>query len=172
MVHTTISAPQLLVALAGWFFAQPQKKLPKGSFFEVSENTGSYRAESLGLCTLQLFVSTLEEFYSIKDWTTMFCCDNNTALRQYSWSWHKVKPSASYADILWIIHTLKNYLSAKVTHEHVSAHMGRFHIWHRLSSTPQSSVKISSKQNYSPLVYLHIEVNATKRVLIVPKSQC
>ncbi len=56
-----------------------------GSFWERSEGASLYRAELLGLCALHTLAKALEEYYQIKKWTSVMCCNNEKALEMSSY---------------------------------------------------------------------------------------
>ena len=55
-----------LVSGAGWIlYCKRTKQRLYESFFEVSPNAGSYRAELLGLLAIHLLVSVIEQYFGL-----------------------------------------------------------------------------------------------------------
>ncbi len=50
-----------------------------GTFWEQSNSTSAYRAEMLGLCKVHLLAWAVAEYYKVKEWSAMLCCDNKCA---------------------------------------------------------------------------------------------
>ena len=50
------------------------------SFYEISEDAGSYRGEQLGLCAIRHLVVAFCEFYTINDWYTTIDCYTEGAI--------------------------------------------------------------------------------------------
>ena len=70
-----------------------------GSFWEQTIAASLYRVEMLGLYALHLLVRVISEFFHNKDWLTVLCCDNETALAMSSYHLGLFRPSAKCADI-------------------------------------------------------------------------
>jgi hypothetical protein len=47
-----------------------------GNVFEIADNTGAYRGEELGRCTIYHLVEALFLFYKIENWYTTVNCNN------------------------------------------------------------------------------------------------
>jgi hypothetical protein len=61
-----------------------------GTFWEKFNLASLYRAEMLGLCALHLLAWVVAEFYQIKGWSAMLCCDNKRALKLSSHHLHRI----------------------------------------------------------------------------------
>jgi hypothetical protein len=83
-----------------------------GTFWEKSNSASSYRAESLGLCTLHLLARAVVEYYKVKGWTAMLCWDNKRALKLLSHHLRCRRPSAKCADIRYSLKTTKPLLNS------------------------------------------------------------
>ncbi len=119
---------------AGWVvWCKDAQRILRCKFYEVSESASSYRAEQLGICAIHLFITALEEFYTIGPWHGTFCCDNLTALNLASWKIRRIRPGASCADILRSIRSSHNRMQGELTYLHVDGHMDRILLWHQLN---------------------------------------
>ena len=88
------------VSGAGWVIHCTQSKLKlKGSFYERSPDTGSYRGELMGLTALHLMILALEQFYRIPAAKTKVCCDSEGALFKASESSKRVPTGSKHADL-------------------------------------------------------------------------
>ncbi len=104
-----------------------------GIFWERSPAASSYWTEMLGLCALHLIARALSEFYKIKEWKATMECNNKRALEQSSYTCHRIRPSAKYADIQQSLKATKHTFTGKFTYLHVYGHMDKYLLWHQLS---------------------------------------
>jgi hypothetical protein len=66
-----------------------------GTFWGKSNLASSYRAELLGLCALHLLSWALVEYYKVKGWSAVLCCDNKRAHELLSHHQRHIRPSAN-----------------------------------------------------------------------------
>ncbi len=59
-----------------------------GTFWEKSNSASLYRAEMLGLCALHLLARAVVEYYKVKGWSAVLCCDIKHALELSSHHQH------------------------------------------------------------------------------------
>ena len=71
-----------------------------GSFYEISEDAGSYRGKQLGLCTIHHLIKALCNFYKIHDWHTTINCDNVGAIKMSKGNLNRIRTGCSCANIL------------------------------------------------------------------------
>jgi hypothetical protein len=84
----------------GWIIFCTQTGLClTGTFWEKSNLASLYWAEMLGLCALHLFAQAVAEFYKVKKWSALVCCNNKCALELSSHHRRRIRPSAKCADI-------------------------------------------------------------------------
>ena len=89
-----------LVSGAGWIlYCKRTKQQLNESFFEVSPNAGSYRAELLGLLAIDLLVSAIKKYFGLGTSTSVIACDNQGALFKSKEYRRRIPNSASQADI-------------------------------------------------------------------------
>ena len=89
-----------LVSGAGWIlYCRRTKQRLYGSFFEVSPNAGSYRAELLGILVIYLLVFAIEKYFGLGASTAVIACDNQGALFKSKEYRRRIPNSASQVDI-------------------------------------------------------------------------
>ena len=112
------------------------------SFYEVSENANSYRAELLGLYSIHVFVHALSRYFELLDTTTIkLRCDNKGALRTSSRRHKRIRPSSKCADILRCLRTVHENLRVHIHYAYVASHMDDILQWHKLSIEQQLNVQ-------------------------------
>jgi hypothetical protein len=127
-----------VISGVGWIiFCANTGKCLVGSFWEKSLSASSYRAELLGLCSLHLFTLAMSDFYKIKRWMAMLCCNNLHALQLSSHERRCIRPSVTCSDIHRCLCSTKAMLTGHFTYQHVSGHMDRILLWHQLSLVQQ-----------------------------------
>jgi hypothetical protein len=108
-----------------------------GTFWEKSNLASSYRAGLLGLCALHLMARAVVEYYKVKGWSAVLCCNNNHALELLSHHQHCIRPSANCADIRCSLKTTKPLLNSAFQYVHVHGHMDQYLKWEQLTLTQQ-----------------------------------
>jgi hypothetical protein len=108
-----------------------------GTFWEQSNSVSLYRAEMLGLCTLHLLAWAVAEFYKIKGWSAILCCNNKSALKLLSQHLRRIRPSARCADIRRSLKSTKQFLQGVFRYVHVYGHMDRLLKWEQLTLVQQ-----------------------------------
>ena len=69
------------VSRSGWIIVCTTcKRTLWGSFFEVSQSTGSYRGELLGLVAIHTFATAIAQYFSLQAILGEISCDNLAAL--------------------------------------------------------------------------------------------
>ncbi len=119
-----------------YFFTKTGFRLT-GTFWEKSNLTSSYRAELLGLCTLHLLAWVVVEYYKVKGWSAMLCCNNKRALKLSSHHLRCIWPSAKCADICRSLKRTKPLLNGAFQYVHVYRHMDQYLKWEQLTLTQQ-----------------------------------
>ena len=71
-----------------------------GDFYEISEDSGSFRGEQLGLCTIHHLIAALCIFYKTKNWHTTVNYDNEGAINMPERNVRRICQDSSCADIL------------------------------------------------------------------------
>jgi hypothetical protein len=108
-----------------------------GTFWEQSNSASLYRAEMPGLCALHLLAQAVAEFYKIKGWSAILCCNNKRALELSSQHLHCIHPSARCADIPRSLKATKQFLQGVFRYVHVYGHMDRLLKWEQLMLVQQ-----------------------------------
>ncbi len=91
----------------------------------------------LGLCAMHTLAQAIQEFYHLRHWSAIFCCDNKKALNVSHFHLLRIKQSAKCADIHRIFRSMKSHSSGEFTYRHVYGHMDRYLPWESLSLTQQ-----------------------------------
>ena len=103
------------VSGAGWMpYCTKTKNIMTGNVYQMSEDTGSYRGEQLGLCAIHHLIAALCEFYNIHDWYTTINCDNKGAIKMSKRNLRIIHPECSCADILRNLRNTRNKMSANI----------------------------------------------------------
>ena len=127
-----------LISGAGWIlFCTRTKQRLYGSFFEVSPNAGSYRAELLGLLAIHLLASAIEQYFGLSASTAVIACDNKGALFKSKEYRRRIPNSASQADIKRVLRNVKTKLKVSFEYEWVRAHQDDIKLWHQLTLLQQ-----------------------------------
>lgn len=122
--HNPLCAPD--VSGAGWIVKDCTTN-PRWacSFYELSDNANSYRAELLGLYSIHVFIFALSKYFELLQSTTVkIWCDNKGALRTSSWQNKRIRMLSKCADILHCLRSLHNKL-----HQSTSTTVMLQHTW-------------------------------------------
>ncbi len=120
----------------GWNIFLYQNRIPLDRHLLGKNPTWqAHRAELLGLCTLHLLARAVAEYYKVKGWSAMLCCDNKHALELSSHHLHSIWPSAKCADIRRSPKTTKPLLNSAFQYVHVYRHMDQYLKWEQLTLT-------------------------------------
>ena len=104
-----------------------------GNFYDMSENTGSYRREQLGLCEIHHLIAALYEFYNMHNWHTTINCDNEGAIKMSKRNLRRSRPGCSCADILRNPRNTRKEKSVNIKYRHVDGHMDKYLIFCQLT---------------------------------------
>ena len=104
-----------------------------GSFYDISEDTGSYRGEQLGLCAIHHLIAALCTFYNINEWHTTINCDNEGAINMSKGNLRRIHLGSSCADVLTNLWNTRNKLSVNIRYQHVNGHMDKYLLWRQLT---------------------------------------
>ena len=108
------------------------------SFAEWSPAAGLYRAELLGLCSIHLFILTLQQAFCINESAqNKICCDNEKALHKASLRPHRIPAGVKCPDLLRSLRNSGTELTISLQYEHVAAHMDDVLEWSQLSLAQQ-----------------------------------
>ena len=89
------------VSEAGWMaYCTKTDNSTTGNFYEISEDTGCYMGEHLGLCAIHHLITALCNFYNVYDWHTTINCDNEGSIKMSKRNLRRILPGRSCADIL------------------------------------------------------------------------
>ena len=113
-------------------YCKKSDKRLAGKFFEISSNTGSYRAEQLGLCAIYILIAALRVSYEAGEWHTIICCDNQRSVSIAARKLQRIRLAASCANILRSIRSSGNKTKARLIYKHVDGYMDRYLLWHQL----------------------------------------
>jgi hypothetical protein len=108
-----------------------------GTFWEKSNSASLYGAELLGLCALNLLTRAVVEYYKVKGWSAVLCCNNKHALELSSYHLRCIRPSAKCAGICRSLKTTKPLLNGAFQYVHVYGHMDQYLKWEQLMLTQQ-----------------------------------
>jgi hypothetical protein len=108
-----------------------------GTFWEKSISASLFRAKMLDLCTLHHLTQAVVEYYKIKGWSAMLCCDNKRALELSSHHKRRIQPSAKCAGICRSLQTTKQTFKGTFRDVHIYGHMDRYLKWEQLMLTQQ-----------------------------------
>jgi hypothetical protein len=86
---------------------------------------------------MHTLAQAIQEFYHLRHWSAIFCCDNKKALNVSHFHLLRIKQSAKCADIHRIFRSMKSHSSGEFTYRHVYGHMDRYLPWESLSLTQQ-----------------------------------
>jgi len=103
------------VTIAWCFFLYQQKKL-HGYFYQFSPNTGSYRAELLGLLAIHSIMSVIENYFHFPTTYSKTCCDNQGALFKSKDDHQRISTGASQTDIKQVLINVKTKLKVTFTY--------------------------------------------------------
>ena len=109
-----------------------------GSFYEVSNDAGSYRGELLGLHMLHIFLHTIEqEYYKLGPCPVPLWCDNKSALTTVEHPCSKVSMGRKHANILRAVRAV--WSKGRMDHKylHVFAHQDDYTAWENLTMESQ-----------------------------------
>ncbi len=123
---------------AGWVIYCTKTKLRlRGSFFELSADADSYRAEALGLLALHTLLAAFQLFYEFTAASVKLCCDNESALYKSRERRRRIPTGASQADIWRALRNVKLLADTALTYEWVKGHADRYTRWELLSLEEQ-----------------------------------
>jgi len=109
------------VSGAGWMaYCTRTNNNMTGSFYEISEDAGSYRGEQLGLCAIHHLIKGLCDFYNIHDWHPTVNCDNEGAIKMSKRNLRRIRPGCSCADILRNMRNTRKKMSANIKYPNTS----------------------------------------------------
>merc|ERR1712194_336048 len=117
----------LKVSGAGWmaYFTRINNNMT-GSFYEISEDAGSYRGEQLGLCAIHHLIKGLCDFYNIHDWHPTINCDNKGAIKMSKRNLRRNRLECSCANILRNLRNRRKKMIANIKYRHVEDHMDKY----------------------------------------------
>ena len=112
---------------AGWIvYCIKTEKSLRGCFYEVSEDAGSYRGEQLGMCAVHHLISAFSIFFSMQEWKTKVCCDNEGTIKMSRRRLVRIRSKMRCADILRNIRTSRKGINVEINYYHVDGHMDRY----------------------------------------------
>lgn len=97
-----------------------------GSFFEITDATGSYRGKQLGLCAMHHLIAALTIFCTVEGWRTPIFCDCQGAFNMSARKLRRIRPSSSCADILRNIRSSRNKSETIIRYQHVKGHLDKY----------------------------------------------
>ena len=143
-----------------------------GSFSEHSPTAGSYRAELLGLCAINVLLLALSKAGNISSCPSItIWCDNKGAVSRASENSRRIQSGRSCADILRVLRTLRMELPVPVTFIHVHSHMDDKLSWEQLSLEQQLNCQCDTLAKDSVSRYiLNQTSNVTRNQRLLPKE--
>ena len=112
---------------AGWvLYCKKTGNSLEGFFFEISDDACSYRGEQLGMCAVHHLITAFSMFFSMKEWRTRICCDNEGTVKISRMRLIRIHSTMSCSDILRNIRTSRKNTKAMIDYFHVEGHMDRF----------------------------------------------
>ena len=143
-----------------------------GSFSEHSPTAGSYRAELLGLCAINVLLLALSKAGNISSCPSItIWCDNKGAVSRASENSRRIQSGRSCADILRVLRTLRMELPVPVTFIHVHSHMDDKLSWEQLSLEQQLNCQCDTLAKESVSRYiLNQTSNVTRNQRLLPKE--
>jgi len=130
------------VSGAAWVVTDKvSRKTMACSFAETSPIADSYRAETIGLYSIHVFIKALFEHYSLDSGTVEICCDNETALRTAEGRPKRVSTGIASADVFRGIRAITRSIPRlNWTYTWVKAHMDEVLPWADLTRPQQLNV--------------------------------
>ncbi len=125
-----------------------------GSFIEVSQSTGFYRGEMLGLVAIHTFATAIAQYFALTEILGVISCDNMAALNQASKNRKGVGVGVKHSDLHRTICTLKNLVRPGFRHVHVKAYQDKLKPWRELTLSEQLSVLCDGLVNRAIKGYL------------------
>ncbi len=126
------------VSGTGWLLCcRSAQRMLWGNLYEVSNSASSYQGELLGLLAIHHLLLSICEFYNIDKTHCKVCCDNIAALQQTEWQQQRIKTSASQADVLRAVWTMKITPALYLLYLHFDAHQDRKKLWWQLTLEEQ-----------------------------------
>jgi hypothetical protein len=101
----------------------------------------------LGLCAQHLFAQAVAEFYKVKKWSALVCCNNKRALELSSHHRRRIRFSTKCADIQLNLRAIKQIFTSNFKYFHVYGHMDRYLKWEQLSLYSNSIAYVTHSQN-------------------------
>ena len=130
------------VSGAGWVVMDTHtgKKLAC-SFAEYSPDASSYRAETLGLYSIHVFIKALHDHFRLGSTAVEICCDNDAALKEAQGRKRRIKSGKACSDVFRGIRKITQEMgSIKWVYTWVKAHMDDVLDWTELTLAQQLNV--------------------------------
>ena len=112
-----------------------------GRFYDISEDTGSYRGGQLELCAMHHSMAALCEFCNIHDWHTMINCENEGAIKMSKRNLRRIWPGYSCADILRNPRNTRKHMRTHIMYPHLDGHMDKYLLWHQLTLKQKTNTR-------------------------------
>jgi hypothetical protein len=124
-------------------------RMLKGSFFEFSSNSSSYREEVLGMVAIHTLVWHACQFYQPSTISRKFICDKELALYKSSRRGHRrICPGTAQADLFWTLRSIhQEMLGANLRYEQVKSHQNSLLPWHLLTFEEQLNTTCNTLAN-------------------------
>jgi ribonuclease HI len=112
------------------------------SFVEFSPDATSYRAETLGLYSIHVFIKALHDHFQMGQVSVEICCDNDAALKEAQGRKQRISAGRKCADVFRGIQKLThNTQLIQWKYTWVKAHMDNILEWAELSREQQLNVR-------------------------------